>query len=235
MPSIEGVFGQYGTLIHNILERYAKGELVEFELSSEYKNNFSKIVTEHFPHNNYVDLGERYYNQGLEFFNNFEGFGDIKILDAEQEYFFKIGNYNFTGKIDLECVDQIIDHKTKGELHVKRLTKKHNKNDYIQMVDGRYIPFGYFIQQYTYCIPYKEKYGVYPKKLSLNMVRINDWYEIEFNMNDFERAKQWLIHRIEEIYKTEEFVKGTDVTPFWCNCVCSQRLNCVYSDKYLGI
>ena len=235
VPSISGCFGQYGTLIHNCLEKYALGELAEYELSSEYKNNYSKIVTEDFPPNAYVDLGEKYYNQGLEYFNTFEGFGDRKILGIEQEYKFKIGDYNFTGVIDLECSGEIIDHKTKGKQDLKRLTKKHKKEDYVEMLDGRLIHKDNYKQLYVYSMPFKEKYGDYPKILSLNMAKIQDWYSIKFNDEHFEESRQWILSNIKDIYNTEKFVKGDDTTEFWCNHICGVRLSCKYSDKYLGV
>lgn len=235
MPSLTGCYGQYGTLIHNCLEKYAKGELAEYELSNEYKNNFDKIVTEPFPDNAYVDLKEKYYNQGLDYFNNFEGFGDREILGIEKEYFFKVGNYDFTGKVDLEFQGEIVDHKTKKEQHLLRLTKKHNKEDYIQMVDGRYIHFDNFKQLYIYSIPYKEKHGAYPKFLTLNMIRFSDWYTIQFSEKDLEKAVQWVIEEINKIYHTNDFNKGENVNSYWCGVVCGQRLNCPHSDRYLGI
>ncbi len=235
LPGLTGCYGQYGTLIHSCLEKYARGELAEYELSNEYRYNFDKIITEPFPDNAYVDLREKYYNQGLDYFNNFEGFRDRKVLGVEEEYFFKIGDYNFTGKIDLEFQTEMVDHKTKKEQHLLRLTKKHNKEDYIQMVDGRYIHFDNFKQLFIYSIPYKEKYGIYPEFLSLNMIRFGDWYTIRFSKEYFERARQWVMEEIDKIYKTNDFNKGEDVDNYWCGVVCSQRLNCPYSDRYLGI
>jgi hypothetical protein len=98
--SAQGAFGQFGELCHNILERYAKGELESYELSKEYKDNFDKIVNCPFPPNKYVDLKDKYYEEGLLFFDNFEEYENIKIIGVENEYSFKIGKYNFTGKID---------------------------------------------------------------------------------------------------------------------------------------
>lgn len=229
-----GCFGQYGTLFHDTLEKYLRGELEDYELLTYYKNNFDKIVTDYFPPNKYVDLREKYYKQGIEYFSNFDGF-EQEPIEVEKKYYFKIGDFDFTGIIDMEVEGQIIDHKTKGEQHLKRLTKKHIKDDYVTMLDGRFIHKDNFKQLYIYSIPYKEKYNISPQKLSLNMVRIGDWYSINFNEEHFEEAKQWTIKNIEEIYKTEDFVKCEDSGGFWCNCICGQRLNCPHSDKYLGL
>lgn len=77
-------FGLYGSYIHKVLEKYFKGELNIFELSQYYQDNYCKEVTEPFPPNKYVDLGEKYYKNGLEFFNNFEGFY-YNVIDVEKK------------------------------------------------------------------------------------------------------------------------------------------------------
>lgn len=230
-----GCYGQYGTIGHDCLEKYALGELAEYELSDYYKSNFDKAVTEFFPYNKNVDLREKYYQQGLEYFNSFSGFGDREILQVEGEYLFKIGDYNFTGKIDLECPAEIIDHKSKAEQHLKRLNKNHDKPSYLTMLDGRFIHKDNFKQLYIYSIPFFNKYEKYPEILSLNMFRIMDWYSIKFNLEDFEEAKQWAINQIDSIYAAEKFEKGADASSYWCSNVCGQRLNCVHSDRYLGV
>lgn len=235
LKGTEGVYGQYGSLIHDILERFSKGKLSEFDLSREYKNNFDRIITDSFPYNQYVDLREKYYLQGLEYFDTFEGFGDKKILGIENEYFFKVGDFDFTGKIDLECDNQIIDHKTKNDKGViTRLTKRHNIENYLKTIDGRFVPFDFFIQLYTYCIPYYQKYNKYPELLSLNMVRMHDWLTIEFRIEDFNKSIKWLKDKINEIYKTVEFLKGNDVGSYWCDNSCGQRIHCEHSNKYVG-
>jgi hypothetical protein len=232
-PGIEGCFGQYGTLTHSCLEKYALGELEEYELLSEYKNNFNTVVYEDFPPNAYVDLKENYYKQGYDYFESFSGYDDREILGVEEKYDFKIEDYNFTGVVDLECPEEIIDIKTKGKQHLKRLTKRHKKEEYVQMLDGRYIHSDNFKQLYIYSIPYKEKYGEYPKLLSLSMARMNDWYTVEFNKDDFNNAKQWVTEQIGNIYNAKGFNKGDDTTKFWCDFICGQRINCKYSDKYI--
>ena len=59
-----------------------------------------------FPHNKYVDLGEKNYNSGIEYYTNFEGFDEIgEIVDAEIKVTTDLEDwdikYQFTGFIDL--------------------------------------------------------------------------------------------------------------------------------------
>lgn len=231
---IAGCYAQYGLLFHDCLEKYALGELVEYELFSYYKDNYYKYVTEDFPPNRNKDIGQSYYEQGIDYFASFSGFGDREILGVENEYLYKIGDYNFKGYIDLECPDEIIDHKTKRKQHITRLTKRHDKSKYLTMIDGRFIKFEEFIQLYLYAIPYYNKYGKYPKYLSLNMARINDWYTVEFDMNRFNEAVKWAIDKIAEIYKAKDFPAGKGINSYWCDFSCGQRLNCDYSSAFMG-
>lgn len=240
--STEGAFGQYGGFCHKLLEKYFKNELMSFELSDEYTKNFTTEVNAYFPPMKNVDLAAKYYEQGLEYFNNFDGFDDkYEVLGVESQYKFKVDKYNFTGIIDIELKNieenyyELADHKSKSKQDKNKLSKKDNPEDYIQLVDGRYIPFSLAIQLYIYCIPFKEKYGEYPKYLNFNMFRINDWYKFEFNLNDFERSKKWIVDTIEKIYNDSTWSKGKDVTDFWCRFTCGMNIHCEYSDKYLGV
>lgn len=232
LPSSPGAFGQFGGFCHDILENYAKGKLEVFELSKKYKDDFEKVVSCPFPPNKYVDLKEKYYEEGLNFFDNFEGYDDVKIIGIENKYDFKVGKYNFTGKVDLETEGKIIDYKTKKASHLERLTKKHNKEEYITMTDGRFIKFDDFIQLLLYSIPYKEKHKKYPDFLVLDLIKANDKYIIKFEEPLLHRAIKWVEKKIQEIYNTKEFKKGEDLDNFWCDWICGQRYNCQHSSRY---
>lgn len=79
----ENAFSQYGTMVHGILEEYERGDLAEWELVDCFKERFEKEITKDFPWNAYVDLKESYFNDGVRFFENFDGFKNMKIIDAE--------------------------------------------------------------------------------------------------------------------------------------------------------
>jgi hypothetical protein len=233
LPSSSGFYGEYGSFIHNTLEMYAKNQLELFELSKYYKNNFDQEVKSLAPPNKYVDLKEKYYLAGLEFFNSFEGYDDLNIIGVENKYDFKIDKYNFTGLIDLETED-IIDYKTKGELHLLRLTKKHDPSQYVTMIDGRFIKFEDIVQLLLYCIPYKNKHGKYPNNIILDMVKINDKYVVKFSEDLLNRAIDWALDLIFRIKVEKDFNVGNDLSSYWCNNTCSQRYNCPNSERYVG-
>ena len=94
-------FASYGTLIHELLERCAKGELSETSLADIFEWRFDTDVPEQFPKNKYVELRPKYFQQGVEFFKNFEGFKDMEILGVEEHFEIDRGDYALQGFIDL--------------------------------------------------------------------------------------------------------------------------------------
>ena len=85
-------FGQYGSLIHTILEKYEKEELSLFEISQYYEENFDRVVTCDAPKNKYVDIRQSYYEKGLEYLDNIDLMLDkYEILGVEKEVKFNIG------------------------------------------------------------------------------------------------------------------------------------------------
>jgi hypothetical protein len=205
---IDNSFGQFGTHCHKILEKYANNELEIFELLPEYEMTYWETVTEKFPPNKYKDLGESYFNQGLEYFENFEGFDEYEILGVEEEVKFKIGEFNFTGFIDLVLrKDGIIinDHKSKSKLSKKEKEK-------------------YLKQLYLYSIPIKEKYGEYPKELWFNMIRFNEIIKEQFQMNKLEETKEWALNSINSILNEKDW-KPTN-SDYFCRFICGVRELC---------
>ena len=63
-------FAQFGTVCHETLEKYLKGELDLFELPKYYKKRFKKVVTCSFPPNKYADLRAKAFFTGESYFEN---------------------------------------------------------------------------------------------------------------------------------------------------------------------
>lgn len=239
-PSKSGFFGEYGSFTHSILERYFKNELMIFELEDEFVDKFTANVPTPAPPMKNVDLAVKYFEQGKNYFSNFNGMDDYEILGVEHEYQFKIGEYDFTGIIDLELKNKdnefiILDHKSKSKQDKNKLTKKDNPEEFVQLTDARYIPFHLAKQLYIYSLAFKEKYGKYPKYLMWNMFRIGDEYKLEFNEKDLQRSIDWVKNTIAQIYKETEWLKGKDTSRFWCDFVCGLNTYCKYSSRYLDL
>lgn len=210
-------YSSTGTFSHSILERYAKGKLYIWDLLDEFVNNYDKEVPYKFPPNKYVDLGEKNYNAGVEYFTNFEGFDSIgNIVGAEikveTELEDKQNNrkYKFTGYIDLLLEQDgeyiVLDHKSKGKFKSKREQAEYARQ---LLIYGKYI---------------KEKYGKFPKELVFNMFNAGEYIHIPFNLNDYNKAISWCVSTINEIYNELDFDKNID--DFFCNYLCNHRGIC---------
>ena len=236
---VESSFGQFGTLMHTILEKYEKGELDIFDLSQYYEDHFNEYVTCEFPNNKYVSLYEKYYQAGLEYLNNIDL--DIisqEILGVEKQVSFNIGGHEFIGFIDLLLRDKqtgditILDHKSAsiGILKSGKVAKKDRDH------------FDSFKKQlYLYSKPVIDEYG-HVDKLKWNLFKEQKYIEIPFDKDEYEAAIQWAEDIINTIEAETEWNINNDLVkamidgkypPFYCMNLCSQRYNCPDKCEYL--
>lgn len=205
----QNAFAEFGTLCHNILEKYFKGEIMLWDMVDEFKNNFYFTILNEFPPNKFTDLKNSYYQQGISYFSNFTGFPNYEVLSVEEEINIKVDKYNFTGFIDLVVRDiedkkiKIIDHKSKSNFKNKSEQKEYAR------------------QLYLYSKAIKEKYGEYPKELIFNMFRKQQIVTIPFNERDYKEAQKWMIERIELIKNSSSFPVIKD--EFFGQYLCSFR------------
>jgi hypothetical protein len=224
LEDTDNAFAQFGTIMHETLEKFLKGELDIFDVSQYYQDHYSEIVTCNFPPNKYVDLGEKAYNAGLEYFNNIDfDFERYEILGVEKELNFKVGKYPFHGFADAVYRDReteeiiLRDHKTSSF--------KYLKNGLISKTDAKHF-LDFKRQEYLYCIPLIEEYGKVDK-LTWNMVRDKRIIEIPFNEDEFKEAQEWAIEQIEAI-ETEVLWLPDTSSSYFCNVLCGQRNICPY-------
>lgn len=214
---IGNAFSSFGTLVHEIMEEYAKGEIELWDLAQAYEWRFDSAVPEKFPYNKYVDLRKTYYEQGLNFLKTFQGYEEVNILGVEEEFVLDIDDWQFTGVIDLVFQDKdgrliIRDYKSKAKFK--------NENEKAQ----------YARQLYLYSLYVKEKYGRYPDELQFLMFRKQkDPVRIEFDVNDLEESLQWAKDTVRIIRNTFDYPAQCD--EFYGENLCNHREYCVLKPK----
>ena len=232
---------QFGTLMHKILEMYAKSELSLFEISQYYIDNFDEYVTYNFPPNKYVDLREKYYEAGLDYLDNIDlDFDNYEILGIEKLVKFQIDGYDFIGFIDLLLRDKrtgeiiIEDHKSAsiGILKSGNIAKKDREH------------FESFKKQlYLYSIAVIEEYGKVDK-LKWNLFKDRTYIEILFDEKEYKESIQWAAETIKLIESETEWGISKDFLeaiekhkypPFYCMNLCSQRYKCEARNEYLSL
>ena len=210
---------EFGSFSHEILEKYAKGELESYEMLPYYIENYDENVkstmvlkmSESFS----KDFSEDYFNSGKEYFKTFDGFGDIDIIESEYEFDEEIDNkFILTGKIDLIAKDVdgnliIIDHKSKS-----RFKNKSEKEEYAR-------------QLYIYAFGIYRKYSQFPKKLIFNMFRTQNWVVFDFDKEKYEETMKWVSDSVYEIESCINF-QPDGLNSFYCVNFCPYLNNCKY-------
>ena len=216
--SENGFFGEYGSLIHKILEKYEKGELSLFELNEYYEEHFNEDVPHDAPPNKYVDIKQSYYDKGIDYFNNIDlNLDKYEILGVELKVEFKINGKDFVGYIDLLVRDKeggeiiIIDHKSAS---IKIL-----KNGNISKSDQQHF-LEFKRQLYLYSIPIIEKYGAV-SKLRWNMFKDQKWIEIPWKQEEYDESIQWAKDTLALIENEIDWSPNPDY--YYCNYLCGQR------------
>lgn len=226
---LDSAFSQWGDLCHNLLDEYAKGNLMACELGDAYEDKYPEFMTELFPPNKWSDLNETYYLNGKDYFNDFDGFPENwEIIGSEIAVELCICGFQVVGYIDLLVRDKddgkliVVDHKSKSKF----------KNPEEQ---EHYSYQLYFYSQWVF-----ENYGEYPKQLIFNMFRARKFVIIPFSNNNLEKAKQWLLKNIGKIYEDEDFKDKVEISyllknkeipeylqpDFFCSQLCSVRYRC---------
>ena len=212
---LDNAFAEYGTFCHELLERWAKGELMPFELAGEWEDNYADAVPTEFPPypKGYED---RAYTAALNYFENFEGFGDVEILSAEQKFVLDINGHPFSGISDLIIRDKrtdkiiVIDHKTKSDNSMRA--------DYST----------YIHQLYIYAMYVKQKFGYYPDVLRFNMIKSGKFIDEPFSPEKLAATEQWITSTIDLIEMETEFPARP--SGFFCEWICSAYGTCINMD-----
>lgn len=152
-------FSDYGTLCHKLLEEYAKNQTPMIALAEEYESRFDKEVINSFPPYP-KGMGQKYYDAGLKYFEEFDGFGDEwEIISVEEKFELDIEGYTIIGLADLVLKNKntgeimVVDHKSKSASSMKKELNVYRK------------------QLYIYAMYVKDRWGVWPSILRFNMFK----------------------------------------------------------------
>ena len=208
-------FAEHGTLIHDILDKWAKGELDKDQLTLEYDLRFNEEVVTPFPRmmKNYRD---RAYQLGYDYFASFDGFKGMRIIGSEIPVETTIADRRFVGYIDLLMQDEktdeliVLDHKSKSLRAFKQSEDEMYKQ---QLLYSKYI---------------NEAYGKYPDIMMFNLFKENGLLmSRKFNIVDYAAAIKWAEDTIAAIesYEMLDFLE-TKPQDFFCTEICSMRQHC---------
>jgi hypothetical protein len=208
----DNFFSQYGSFVHDLLERFYNGQYETWELKSVYEEEYRKHVTKNAPPNSFVDLDSSYYDSGAQYLASFKPVSDMKILGVEKEYTCIIEEYPFKMIVDL-----ILESKN-GDI----IIQDHKSKSIKSANDANIKP--YWRQMSIYSIPVYEEYGRYPTELQINAFKTGKIFSRKFNTSMVQEAKEWCIDTIRKIESEESWCKKPD--QFFCDFLCDLRHRC---------
>ena len=223
VASLPNFYSDFGSFGHLLLEKYLKKELSIFELAGYYEDNYEDNIVSvppPFPRN----MAEKYYLEGLAYFEGFEGF-DKEVVGVEDKIGFTTKNgYEFTGYLDLLLKDDdgeyiVVDHKCSSPLR-KKTTKK---NGVEFVLDNNKIK-GYKKQMYVYAIDIKQRYGKFPKQMWINFFKANLIHKIDFVEEEYLDVVKWIDDSIDMILKETEWKANR--SDYFCKYLCGSRKSC---------
>ena len=206
---------EYGSFCHSLLERHFKGELEAFELLDEYEQGYEREIKHDFPEMFNVDLAEKYYTDGYEFFRTFEGHSDWTIFGVEQE-FDLICDKSENPFILRGFIDLIYKENGKLVFHDwKSKSKFKSKKELAEYARQLYLYSRYAVDS-----------GLgFPDILRFYCFRDQKPYDIPFNKKDYDAAWDWVYITVEHIRNCEMFLQDRS-SEFMCNELCDFRYKC---------
>ena len=193
---------------------------MSFELADAYEAEYDEAVKHYFPPFPKGMAGQ-YYDEGLQYFQSFDGFGDDKeILSVEDKFELDIRSNRFVGIADLVLRDRntgdiiVIDHKSKSMNSMKKAQYENTR------------------QLYTYAAYVKERFGEFPTLLQFNMFRYGVNINEPFAMERYEETMDWIERTIAQIKAEKEWKVSS--SGYFCRFICSTRLHCPVGEEIMN-
>lgn len=214
-------YSGYGILMHDILDKFYKGEITNQEAVVEFMTKFPGLREYHGKPK--YETVKKYFHDGKEVLRRLKPL-PYKMVSSESAIDFKVGDLQFTSRIDYlgECDGGyvLVDHKSR-KLKPRSDKDKKTLNDV--EIDKM------FRQLYLYSEAVRQKYGEFPKKLCINCFMNGTFIEEEFDKEKFDETIQWVSDKYNEILEDDTF--HPEIEFFGCTCICDVGCSCCYKEN----
>ena len=221
VPKASSAFAEQGTLMHQILDEWARGEIAVEDMPAEFEKRYPEVVVTQFPP---ILAAKGYsrknYEQCLEYLRNFDGFKDLEIIGTETKFETTLADRPFMGVVDMVARDKetgdfiVLDHKSKSLSSFRKTEEE------------------MYRQQYVYSKYVREKYGVWPTMLMFNLFKENGArMKKHFDANEYEKTLRWARGIMEKIEAFDMFdwLQSKEKSDFFCKELCNVRHECPIS------
>ena len=214
-------FSDYGTLLHDLLAGYLRGDIPREQLPAEYLLRFRGEVRDAAPSRT---VFQNYFRDGLGCLQNIPDRPE-HILAVEKKLSFSVGGFPFIGFADLILLENsrlaIVDHKSRAL--TPRSPRRRRANEELDR---------YLRQLYLYSIPVAEEYGEPPGFLAFHCFRTREIITEPYRAERCEEAKQWAADTIRAAARETRW--KPDIEPFRCRYLCGVSDRCDYYQMYKG-
>jgi hypothetical protein len=209
-------YSDFGNICHEALQKYMEGKLEVWDLAKYYTDHYSETVT-HSPPPYPKDMAQKYFDEGLNFFENFEfELAHKKIIAIEESLEFKLGKYTVVAKPDLILLDETTNEYILYDYKTSKLKneKDHKEREYAKQMN-------------LYCYAAWIAKDIEIAKIRIWFLRNNIVKELPVDPMAIQETNEWLQGIIDQVYTEEKFNPKTDNT-YFCRFLCGSNHVCPY-------
>jgi len=212
-------FSDYGSFLHEVIEKFCSGQLTRQQLPAYYLQHFLSRVQGKAPD---AKIFQNYFRQGFAYLQNIR-LPDGDVVAVEHRADFSVGGFSCTGVIDLLLRDSttgeiiLCDHKARA-LKQRSTRTRPTKTD--QELDR------YLRQLYLYSVPCEQLTGKPPDQLILNCYRSNELICEPFSPKTRQSVLAWAAATIRQIIEAKDFPPCLDF--YHCKYLCGVHHHCEY-------
>lgn len=215
-PQEDNFYAAYGSLMHELHERWYKGTITKDQLIPAFVDGFTKLP------DTAADRKSQYLLSGLEYLGR-DIYTPEHIVGVEHRVRFAIDGYRFQGIIDLLYEEDgklvVLDHKSHN-LYPRSGRRKPTAKD--KELDQ------YLRQLYLYAHAVRKLQMGEVGKLVFNCFKTGTLVEEPYSAAGELEAVNWALDTIHQIENTKLFLPEPDW--FYCRNLCDTRGVCEYKE-----
>lgn len=230
LQRIEGIeeessnaFAERGSLIHDLLDRWAKKILTKEQMLDEYEQRYSNEVITAWPRlQASKGYAKKAYENGIQFLKNFDEFEGYEVISAEEKFKLNLKLTNGEERPFIGIVDMILrDLKTNDIIVCDHKSKSMSsfKKDQDKM----------YRQQLLYSTYIKEKFGKFPEILMFHLFNENGVKPQRlFSQEEYDESLEWATKQILGIEECSliDWLECKEKSDYFCWNICGARKAC---------
>lgn len=216
-------FAERGSLIHDLLDQWAKKILTKEAMLEQYEQRYSDEVVTAWPRMlASKGYAKKAYDTGVQFLENFDEFEGYEVLSAEEKFKLDLPLSNGETRPFVGIIDMMLREKSSGDLIIcdhKSKSLQTFKKDADEM----------YRQQLLYSTYVKQHYGDYPSKLMFHLFNEGGVKpERLFAQQDYDEAIVWATKQIRGIEDCSiiDWLTCKENPDYFCAEICSARKQC---------